>query len=449
MVTLAEVSARAAVARGLRARYAPGNHARRGPVVLATDGASRSGAVIVAAQLIAARLDVPLEVVSVLEPTPPYTTISEFVIPSDPTIDEGRRHACEIVVGDYVSRFAGGVAPPHIQVRFGGIAAEVSRLAREVSATMILMGSAPHRRFRHIVSGDRAAQVLHSARCPVLSVPPTFAELPAVAVVAVDFGPASVAAAQAALLVVRDGGTVVLTHVLAPLARPSPLSAPEPDEPVAHVHEMFDRLREELRPFTPAGVKLETRLITDDPVNGILSSADHLDADLIAVGTHGQNAVARFLLGSVAESVLHRAERTVLASPPPPPFEALEMSRRVTGAACSSREQEWAATLDAFTRRNAGRSVMLEVDDPETGARVASHGYALVGVTYEPKARRVEIMLGDKGRPLHHLTRSVVHPDTITMTATPGGDGEVLDIRHGRGHTMAAVADVTPAVADT
>jgi nucleotide-binding universal stress UspA family protein len=448
MVTLSEITAQGAVAPTTRTRYVPGSRGKRGPVVLATDGTSRSGSAVVAAQLIADHLDVPLEVVSVLEATPAYVAVPEFVIPSDPAIDEGRRDDCETMVTDYVSRFGGGAAPPQVHVRFGGIAAELSRFAREDSATLIVMGSAPHRRFRHVVSGDRAAQVLHSARCPVLSVPPTFSELPRVAVVAVDFSPASVAAARAALLVVRDGGVVVLTHVLTPLMRAPVLSDPNADETAADVHELFDRLREELGPSTRRGVKLETRLITDDPINGILSSADHLDADLIAVGTHGQGAIARFLLGSVAESVLHRSERTVLACPPPPPAEALELSRRITGVARSSREQEWAATLDTFTRRNAGRSVMLEVDDPDTGARVTSHGYALMGVTYEPQARRVEIMLGDKGRPFHHLTRSVVHPDGITMTETPGGGGETLDIQHGRGHTVAVVSDVTSADVD-
>jgi len=432
-----------------RTRRAMANPARRGPVVLATDGASRSGAVVVAARLIAARLDVPLEVVSVLEPTPPPSTpIPEVVIPSDPTIDECRREARETAVSDYVGRFSGGATPLPIHVCIGSVVAEVSRFAREVSATMIVMGSAPHRRFRHIASGDRAAQVLHSARCPVLSVPPVFTELPRVVVAAVDFGPASVRAAQSALLLVDDGGTVVLTHVLPPLMSPAALSALETIESTGDVHEEFDRLRDELRRYAPAGVKLETRLITDDAVNGILSSAEHLDADLVAVGTHGPGIVARLLLGSVAESVLHRTERPVLASPPPLPAEAFELWRRVTGVASSSREQEWAAALDSFTRRNVGRSVMLEVDDPETGAHVDSHGYALVGVTYEPKAHRVEIMLGDASRPFHHLTRSLVHPDAITMTASPGG-GEVLDIRHGRGHTVAAVANVNPGAAET
>ena len=85
---------------------------------------------------------------------------------------------------------------------------------------------------------------------------------------------------------------------------------------------------------------------------------------------------------------------------------------------------------------------MLEADDPETGAHVASHGYSLMGVTYEPSAHRVEIMMGDASRPLHHLTRSVVNPDAITMSVTPTGDGETLDIRHGRGHTIAIVTAV-------
>jgi hypothetical protein len=38
----------------------------------------------------------------------------------------------------------------------------------------------------------------------------------------------------------------------------------------------------------------------------------------------------------------------------------------------------------------------------------------------------------------------VLKPDAITMSATPTGDGEVLDIRHGRGHTI-AIATTVPA----
>ena len=43
---------------------------RRGPIVLATDGTSQNGATVVAAQLLADRIGMPLGVVTVLEPVP-------------------------------------------------------------------------------------------------------------------------------------------------------------------------------------------------------------------------------------------------------------------------------------------------------------------------------------------------------------------------------------------
>jgi len=44
----------------------------------------------------------------------------------------------------------------------------------------------------------------------------------------------------------------------------------------------------------------------------ILNYADHNDIDVIALGTHGRRGVRRFLLGSVAEEVVRRADRPVL-----------------------------------------------------------------------------------------------------------------------------------------
>lgn len=44
----------------------------------------------------------------------------------------------------------------------------------------------------------------------------------------------------------------------------------------------------------------------------ILNYADHHDIDVIALGTHGRRGIRRFLLGSVAEEVVRRADRPVL-----------------------------------------------------------------------------------------------------------------------------------------
>lgn len=423
------------------------NPAKRGPIVLAADGTSLSGAPVLAARLLAAQLDLCLEVVSVLEPIPVY---AESAAPRDVSrsaFEDSRREARETVVQDYVARFSGGATPPRVRVRVGSVAQEIARAARDLSATMIVVGAGPRERMRRIVSGELAAHLLRSADCPVLSVPPGFTALPKSVVVGVDFGPSSVRAAQAALLLLAGGGTLTITHVLPVIGNVGILRDTDEPDPASGVQTMFERLRDELAPYLPDGVTIETRLITDYAIDGLLKSVPAVGADLIAVGTHGPKLFERLLVGSVASSVLHSAERPVLAAPPPPPAEALSLWLRVSGSATSRQPTEWGAALDAFTQRNAGRGVILEIDDPDSGARVASHGYSLVGVTYDPGDRRIEIMMGDAKNPVHHLTRSVAHPESITMTAADGWRDEVLDVRHGRGHTLVMLESGTVATA--
>ena len=303
------------------------NPARKGPIVLATDGTSQSGAPVLAAQLLASRIGMPLEVVTVLEPVPLYGGGFEMGLTYMPDFDEPTREARETAVMDYVARFSGGAVPPRVHVRVGRIAHEVARFAEEVSASMIVVGSAPRRRLRHFISGERATNVLRSADCPVLSVRPDFCGLPQTAIVAIDFGPSSVRAALAALLILDDQGTLVLTHVLPQRTSPAALSSPPTNDRAVEVNGLFDRLRSELAPYVPRGVRVETRLVTGDPVDGILASAGRFGADIVAVGTRGPGIFARMLTGSVADSVVHAAEQTVLAAPPPPPVEAVDLFR--------------------------------------------------------------------------------------------------------------------------
>jgi nucleotide-binding universal stress UspA family protein len=50
-----------------------------------------------------------------------------------------------------------------------------------------------------------------------------------------------------------------------------------------------------------------------DRTGGLLvQDADKWDADLIVIGSHGRTGLARFVLGSVAESVIRTAQRPVL-----------------------------------------------------------------------------------------------------------------------------------------
>jgi uncharacterized protein DUF5335 len=111
---------------------------------------------------------------------------------------------------------------------------------------------------------------------------------------------------------------------------------------------------------------------------------------------------------------------------------------RITRTATSSKPREWAAALDEFTRRNKGRRVAVEVDDPELGAQMVGRG-ALFGVTYDPHDERVEIMVGDAHRARRHLMHSIARVDSIAMTTDDRSGNEALELRHGGGHTLVLI----------
>jgi nucleotide-binding universal stress UspA family protein len=60
------------------------------------------------------------------------------------------------------------------------------------------------------------------------------------------------------------------------------------------------------------GVECETRVVTASPVDGILSAAEDVGADLIVVGHHERGFLERLLEGSVSGSVARHAHCDVL-----------------------------------------------------------------------------------------------------------------------------------------
>ena len=114
-------------------------------------------------------------------------------------------------------------------------------------------------------------------------------------------------------LAARQGAEVIVVHVAPaldvlpvagfgmPAAQPHPVSA-------------YDRASLDVASTlaAAAGVKIQTELLTGNPVDEIVAFADSIDADLIVVGSRGHGAVASAILGSVSQGVLHEARRPVL-----------------------------------------------------------------------------------------------------------------------------------------
>ena len=425
----------------------------RGPILLASAGRGTTNASFYIAGALARRAGVGVEVAGVLEPYPTLV-FGEDPPEYPPDFEIIQRN----IMHHSIERRLYALGPEAerwpITVYYGNPAHLISFAARDHDATMIVVGLGKHGGLNRFPGGERALQILRSADRPVFAVAPSAIALPETAVVGMDFSAASVRAARAALLSLASGGLLVLVHVrpfvdLLPLYATSEHSR-ESYETLMRSYRMrtdrqiaaeFTRLRDELRPYAPDGVTIETQTRTGTVTEELLAVANDANAQLVAVGTHGPGAIERFFVGSVATEVLRHAGRSVLVAPEPPAAEAARLALRIHGTVDVVAPDSWAAVLDKFSKRNTGRPAKLEVDHPELGAQMQLSGFALLGVTYDPHDERIDIMFGDAAAKTRHLTRSITRVDEISIAAPDGGPEGALRILSGRGQTLLTFLD--------
>lgn len=66
----------------------------------------------------------------------------------------------------------------------------------------------------------------------------------------------------------------------------------------------------------PANLTAEVEILKRQAADGILAVAERERADLVGKGTHGKTGMARAVLGSAADTVMHRTRCPVLLIPP-------------------------------------------------------------------------------------------------------------------------------------
>jgi nucleotide-binding universal stress UspA family protein len=391
----------------------PGSKGQR--ILLATDASPEARAATAVAMKLADDASRELRAVSIVEPF--YFGVPEMSIGMQPADLERSRMAArsEEVRGELDKVNPGRDIP--IEVRLGLPGATIAREAELGSDGLVILGLGRHRLTDRLMGRETALQATRFGSTPVLAVPPDSANLPRVAVVAVDFSEHSLRAARAAVELLPTLGWIYLVHV-----------APNVAENGDHTLHL-ERFGQSLEVGEHATLQSVT-LNGDDVAESILRFSALAHADVVVAGAHGRGFFARLVHGSVSTSIIRGAASMVLIVPPPPAAPAVMPS---SGDAAS-----WTDTLVEFNERNIGRTCTLEVDDPLIGAQVQAVGYALLGADYDHTDGRVELMLGSMDGSGAHLTRNIPGVRALDSVRRESGV-ETLRVSHDLGQTLLTV----------
>lgn len=151
--------------------------------------------------------------------------------------------------------------------------------------------------------------------------------------------------------------------------------------------------------------------------------------DLIVMGSHGRSGMRRLVIGSVADKVMRQADVPVL------------IARARSGLAAPNHQEEWHRQLAAFTERNRGRLVSIEIESLAFGSQREVERIALQSVDYDWHEDRLSIALRCEGD--GHLTHRIGRPTRIDLL--DDARGELLAVRSPEGQMLMHVHG--PAVA--
>lgn len=142
-----------------------------------------------------------------------------------------------------------------------------------------------------------------------------------VIVVGVDFSSPSAIACEAAIELATDmGARLVLVHAYTRIPSRAMVAELYSDKFVElqetlEMHEATELSTKWAARARDKGIEVEVVAGEDSPVDLIVDTAQTFDAVMIVVGTAGHGGFKRFMLGSIADAVIRKAERPVLVVP--------------------------------------------------------------------------------------------------------------------------------------
>ena len=413
------------------------NPVRRGPILLAVRGRTSSSAAIYSAQLIASRLGLQVEVVTVTPTEPGYAEPLD-IMPTQGGFARASDVEQEREIHKAIRQALSTDPGWRVSVRHGQPAHEVARAAQALDATMIIVNSTSPAGIVRTMAGIFTTEVVRRSTCPVLAVTAPLTRPPRNIVAAVDFSPASIRAVQAAAMVADDGAILSLVHVPVPVrfarSRVDSSGAPIGADPAT----LFNRLEAELRPYAPGNLTFERVVAEGSTSSAILERGRTQAADMIVAGTHGPNRLERLFVGSTAATLLHLSPCAVLIAPAPPPAERVRLELGMSDTSVVDDPREWAEALAAVMTRNRSRFVSMQVSGVLTAH--ADH-FILRDLAYDSVDRCIEIRLADTADGRCGLTRTIGHPESIVISRSPDGRERALEVVQDHGNTLILFLD--------
>lgn len=280
-------------------------------ILVATDLSPRTERAILRGSLLARATGAQLHLLHVVDEEQPQAGI------------QADREAAEAYLARQVAGIvaADGISCTH-QIAVGGTFVEMTEVAREHRAGMLIVG--PHYRslLKDIFVATTAERAIRKSQVPVLVVNGEEIAPYREILVAVDLSEPSAAAIHAlAALRLGVGASISVLHAF---EAPETSLIQRPSVPADEVARRLPALQAEADralagfldglPIQPA--RRIAQLVDTTVPETIQGVAAAIGADLIVVGTLGRAGLAKVLFGSTAQAVLRTAVVDVLAVPP-------------------------------------------------------------------------------------------------------------------------------------
>ena len=306
---------------GSQAGTSLGDRLRHRPIVVAVTGEDDGAAPVRVASVLEQRFGSAVSAVQVLDvsdiPAPLHSafTFARELIGDAPYAEDARARR---------QQFSDWLGKPNewpVHIAIGSVPYEILGYAERQDAALIVMGLRHHGVVDRVLRDETTVTVARRAHGAVLAVVPSLQRLPRRAIVGIDFGPASIRAARAALdVLVRPAPTNILVLRLVYVDRSGVDGAHEDTAGEALIKRLgveaaFEQLVRELG--APPGVRVEFVTRHGSVAEELLACADESRADLIAIGSLRHERLERWILGSVTTEIVRDGRCSVLVIPPP------------------------------------------------------------------------------------------------------------------------------------